>query len=63
MACAGAVKAMGDENTKLSEKEVVELTGAGVTAWPRAVGAALFRFTMTMVIDETELEKYAHAPA
>ena len=33
--------------------------GAGITL----IGAALFQFAMTTVIDEVELEKYAHAPA
>jgi MFS family permease len=33
--------------------------GAAITL----VGAALFQFMMTTVIDEDELEKYAHAPA
>ncbi len=33
--------------------------GAGITL----IGAGLFQFLMTTVIDEVELEKYAHAPA
>jgi hypothetical protein len=35
----------------------------GIGAAVTLVGAALFQFMMTTVIDETELEKYAHVPA
>ena len=47
---------------------IVDVTGSFVVALAigaalTLVGAALFQFMMTTVIDEGELEKYAHAPA
>jgi MFS family permease len=47
---------------------IVDMTGSFVLALAigaaiTLVGAALFQFMMTTVIDETELEKYAQAPA
>ena len=47
---------------------IVDMTGSfvlalGIGAAITLIGAALFQFMMTTVIDETELEKYAHAPA
>jgi MFS family permease len=47
---------------------IVDVTGSLVLALAigaviTLIGAALFQFTMTTVIDEVELEKYAHAPA
>jgi len=47
---------------------IVDMTGSfvlalGIGAAVTLVGAALFQFMMTTVIDETELEKYAHVPA
>jgi MFS family permease len=47
---------------------IVDTTGSFVLALAigaviTLIGAALFQFMMTTVIDETELEKYAHAPA
>ncbi len=47
---------------------IVDVTGSFVVALAigaaiTLVGAALFQFAMTTVIDERELEKYAHAPA
>ena len=47
---------------------IVDTTGSFVVALAigaaiTLIGAALFQFIMTTVIDETELEKYAHAPA
>jgi MFS family permease len=47
---------------------IVDTTGSFVLALAigaaiTLVGAALFQFMMTTVIDEVELEKYAHAPA
>src|SRR3984957_8152428 len=47
---------------------IVDTTGSfvvalGIGAAFTLVGAALFQFAMTTVIDEHELEKYAHAPA
>ena len=47
---------------------IVDTTGSfvvalGIGAFITLIGAALFQFAMTTVIDENELEKYAHAPA
>jgi MFS family permease len=47
---------------------IVDTTGSfvvalGIGAFITLIGAALFQFAMTTVIDEDELEKYAHAPA
>jgi MFS family permease len=47
---------------------IVDMTGSFVLALAigaviTLIGAALFQFMMTTVIDEGELEKYAHAPA
>ena len=47
---------------------IVDVTGSFVLALAigamiTLIGAALFQFMMTTVIDERELEKYAHAPA
>jgi MFS family permease len=47
---------------------IVDMTGSfvvalGIGAFITLVGAALFQFAMTTVIDEVELEKYGHAPA
>ncbi len=47
---------------------IVDMTGSfvlalGIGAFITLVGAALFQFAMTTVIDEETLEKYAHAPA
>jgi MFS family permease len=47
---------------------IVDMTGSFVLALAigaaiTLVGAALFQFAMTTVIDEGELEKYAHVPA
>src|SRR6202789_2514976 len=47
---------------------IVDVTGSfvvalGIGAVLTLVGAALFQFAMTTVIDEDELEKYAHVPA
>jgi MFS family permease len=47
---------------------IVDMTGSfvlalGIGAFITMIGAALFQFAMTTVIDEVELEKYAHAPA
>jgi MFS family permease len=47
---------------------IVDTTGSfvvalGIGAFITLIGAALFQFAMTTVIDEGELEKYAHAPA
>jgi MFS family permease len=47
---------------------IVDTTGSFVLALAigsviTLIGAALFQFMMTTVIDEAELEKYAHAPA
>ncbi len=47
---------------------IVDMTGSfvvalGLGAFVTLVGAALFQFAMTTVIDADELEKYAHAPA
>src|SRR5580698_3629083 len=47
---------------------IVDVTGSfvlalGLGAVITLIGAALFQFFMTTVIDETELERYAHAPA
>jgi MFS family permease len=47
---------------------IVDVTGSFVVALAigaiiTLIGAALFQFMMTTVIDEVELERYAHAPA
>jgi MFS family permease len=47
---------------------IVDMTGSfvvalGIGAFITLIGAALFQFAMTTVIDEVELEKYGHAPA
>jgi cyanate permease len=47
---------------------IVDETGSFVLALAigsvmTLIGAALFQFMMTTVIDEVELERYAHAPA
>jgi cyanate permease len=47
---------------------IVDVTGSFVVALAigaviTLIGAALFQFFMTTVIDEGELEKFAHAPA